>query len=118
MTQTKTGGFGPQYVTNSLTRIDEPVSDMLGDQKNVPRANDLKSYSDDELERMASEIRRTLCGRPVKFKLSREDNAIVVSAIVPSYYSRQLLLRAAQKATASVPIKDRICVPIPDRAKR
>ena len=66
-----------------------------------------------ELARIEQAIRKELSGRPIHFKLAQEDNGLVVSAIVPTYYSKQLLLRAVQQACAPAVVLDRICVPYP-----
>lgn len=66
-----------------------------------------------ELDRLERDIRKELCGRPIRFKLAHEDNGLAVSAIVPTYYSKQLLLRAVQRASAPTVVLDRICVPYP-----
>ncbi len=67
----------------------------------------------DELARIEQETRKVLCGRPIHFKLVQEENGWAVSAVVPTYYSKQLLLRAVQHACTPAVVFDRICVPYP-----
>jgi hypothetical protein len=52
-----------------------------------------------------------LGGRPIPFQLTREDNAFTVSAVVPSFHSKQILLRAVQQVLAPNMVEDKICVP-------
>ena len=68
-----------------------------------------------DLARIEQDIRKGLCGRPIQFKLAEETNGLVVSAVVPTFYSKQLLLRAVQQASFPTAVLDRICVPYPTR---
>jgi hypothetical protein len=64
-----------------------------------------------QLPRLEAAIRHCLDGRPIPFSLSLERGDVVISAVVPTFYSKQLLLRAAQRASAPLAVRDRICVP-------